>query len=113
MQDGQSSGPSLTAPSGDVLTGATISLSGSNFAPHATPQLSLCDADGNSCASNGFTANTLSIDAAGALTGTATVSPGSPTACTWSESSTGRVRQLHPSRSRTSCRPGRARRSAT
>jgi hypothetical protein len=76
VQDGQSSGPSLTAPSGDVLTGATISLSGSNFAPHATPQLSLCDADGNSCASNGFTANTLSIDAAGTLTGTATVSPG-------------------------------------
>ncbi|WTW95011.1 hypothetical protein OG216_17210 [Streptomycetaceae bacterium NBC_01309] len=75
VQDGQSSGPSLTAPSGDVRPGATIDLSGTNYAPNAVPQLTLCDADGNSCQTNGFTANTLSIDGSGKLTGTATVSP--------------------------------------
>ncbi|MEU8140024.1 WxL domain-containing protein [Streptodolium elevatio] len=75
VQDGQSSGPSLTAPSGEVRPGATIDLSGADYTPNATPHLTLCDAAGNACQTSGFATHTLVVDSAGKLTGTATVSP--------------------------------------
>ncbi|MGA4543040.1 hypothetical protein ACPA54_23920 [Uniformispora flossi] len=75
VQDGQSSGPSLTAPAGEIRPGSKIDLTGTHFAPGATPTVALCDADGNACAATGFTADTLAIDGTGRLTGTATVAP--------------------------------------
>lgn len=73
VEEGQAALPELDAPTGEAHPGWTLGLAGRNFAPNATPQLKLCNADGSNCLADRFTANTLAIDGAGKLTGTATL----------------------------------------
>ncbi|GAA4982405.1 hypothetical protein GCM10023205_59800 [Yinghuangia aomiensis] len=68
----QTSDPVLSGPP-ESHRGWEIELTGSGFAPNATPQLSLCAADGSNCDAGKFTANTLAVDAQGALSGKATL----------------------------------------
>ncbi|WP_345678853.1 hypothetical protein [Yinghuangia aomiensis] len=69
----QTADPVVTGPA-ESHAGWEIDLSGSNFAPNATPQLSLCGADGGNCDAARFASNTLAIDGQGKLTGKATLS---------------------------------------
>ncbi|MGR6997769.1 hypothetical protein ACU686_06045 [Yinghuangia aomiensis] len=68
----QTADPVLSGPT-ESHRGWEIALTGSGFAPNATPQLSLCAADGANCDAGKFTANTLAVDAQGALSGKATM----------------------------------------
>ncbi len=66
--------PVISAPA-ETHTGWEIDLTGSNFAPNATPQLSLCNGDGTNCLPERFASNTLAVDGEGKLTGKATLAP--------------------------------------
>ncbi|MEU8140022.1 hypothetical protein [Streptodolium elevatio] len=78
---GEPADPVLTGPAAPVTVGTAATLSGTGFAPNATPSVSLCDSNGSNCLAERFSANTLAINASGALSGTATlaasVTPGS------------------------------------
>lgn len=80
VEPGQAAQPVLDAPTGTATPGAEIGLTGRDFAPNATPQVSLCATDGGDCVAERFTTNTLAIDGSGALTGKAklagTLTPG-------------------------------------
>ncbi|MCF2530553.1 WxL domain-containing protein [Yinghuangia soli] len=65
----------LTAPGGDLHPGQPIALGGSKFTPNGAVQVQLCNGDGSGCAASRFTADTLAVDGAGVLTGTATLAP--------------------------------------
>ncbi|WP_436775528.1 WxL domain-containing protein [Yinghuangia sp. YIM S09857] len=75
VSGGAPADPVLTGPSAPVTVGLPATLSGTGFAPNATPSVSLCDADGSNCLAERFSANTLAIDASGVLSGTATLAP--------------------------------------
>ncbi|MGA4543044.1 hypothetical protein ACPA54_23940 [Uniformispora flossi] len=68
----QSEGPVLSGTT-ESHPGFDITLNGSNFAPNATPQLSLCQADGSQCDAGAFVSHALTIDGQGALSGKATL----------------------------------------
>ncbi|GAA4982412.1 hypothetical protein GCM10023205_59810 [Yinghuangia aomiensis] len=68
----QSTEPVLDGPS-DSMPGLTIDLTGHDFAPNATPQVSLCAADGSACDAAKIAGNTLVIDGQGKLSGKATI----------------------------------------
>ncbi|MGR6997781.1 hypothetical protein ACU686_06105 [Yinghuangia aomiensis] len=72
VQGQQTADPVVSGPA-ESHPGFEIDLTGSNFAPSATPQLSLCQSDGSQCDPNLFTSNTLAIDAQGKLSGKATL----------------------------------------
>ncbi|MFF7248134.1 hypothetical protein ACFZBU_29970 [Embleya sp. NPDC008237] len=63
----------LDAPTTDVRPGTAVPLSGAVWTPNATANVQLCDASGGGCNPGAFTAKTLVIDAAGNLSGTATL----------------------------------------
>ncbi|NUU20308.1 MAG: hypothetical protein HOV68_02155 [Streptomycetaceae bacterium] len=73
VEAGQAVPPTLNAPDAPVKPGDVIPLTGSKFAPNATPQLSMCNSDGSNCVASRFTANTLAIDGSGNLSGNATL----------------------------------------
>ncbi|MGA4543043.1 hypothetical protein ACPA54_23935 [Uniformispora flossi] len=73
----QTADPVISGPA-ESHRGWEIELTGGNFVPNATPQLSMCAADGSDCNPERFTANTLAIDGQGKLTGKATLT-GIPT----------------------------------
>jgi len=69
----------LVANPDTVYRGAPAPLSGTNWTPGATPLAALCDKgvpENNVCSANDVTASTLSIDASGNLSGTATLGIG-------------------------------------
>ncbi|MGW0661834.1 hypothetical protein [Streptodolium elevatio] len=74
VEGAQTADPVLNGPA-ESHRGFEIDLTGSNFAPSAVPQLSLCAPDGSNCSASSFTANTLAIDGQGKLTGKATLAP--------------------------------------
>ncbi len=65
--------PTLNVGAPSAHTGTEITLTGANFAPGATPSLTLCQSDGTGCVPTAFTAKNIVIDASGNLTGTATL----------------------------------------
>ncbi|WP_436775527.1 hypothetical protein [Yinghuangia sp. YIM S09857] len=73
VEPGQVDLPEVEAPGGEVRPGAQIALAGSKFTPNATPQVSLCQADGKDCQLTRFSSNTLVIDNEGKLSGNATL----------------------------------------
>lgn len=73
VQGGSGGSTTLTAPATAVRPSTSVTLSGSGFAPGGTPVASLCDAQGLGCDPSRFTADTLSIDSSGALSGSATL----------------------------------------
>ncbi|MYW02118.1 hypothetical protein [Streptomyces sp. SID3343] len=66
----------LSASPGSVEAGKETTLAGTNWTPGATATPSLCAVDGTACNPAGLSANTLSIAAGGALSGTVTVAAG-------------------------------------
>lgn len=70
VQGQQTADPVLNGPA-EGHAGFDIDLTGSNFAPNGTPQLTLCQADGSQCDAGGFESNTLAIDGQGKLSGKA------------------------------------------
>jgi hypothetical protein len=72
VQGQQTADPVVSGPA-ESHAGFEIDLTGSNFAPSATPQLSLCQSDGSQCDPTAFASNTLAIDAQGKLSGKATL----------------------------------------
>ncbi|UGQ14067.1 hypothetical protein LO772_10940 [Yinghuangia sp. ASG 101] len=65
--------PSLTAPTGVIRPGNAIALSGAGYVASAAAVPALCDASGGSCDTGLFTAHSLTISAAGVLSGSATL----------------------------------------
>jgi hypothetical protein len=67
----QTADPVVNGPA-ESHAGWEESITGANFAPNATPQVSLCAADGSNCDPSKVSANTLAIDGQGKLTGKVT-----------------------------------------
>ncbi len=67
--------PTLTVPTGVLRPGNAIALSGAGYVANAAAVPALCDASGGSCNTASFTANSLTVNASGVLSCSATLAP--------------------------------------
>ena len=67
---GQVELPTLDAADGEFKPGETVTLTGTKFAPNATPRVTLCDSAGLTCEKSRIAESALTINAQGDLSGT-------------------------------------------
>ncbi|WP_436775524.1 WxL domain-containing protein [Yinghuangia sp. YIM S09857] len=70
--------PTLNVGSPSAYTGTEITLTGTKYAPNATPSAQLCQADGTGCNALFFSSTNLAIDGSGNLSGKAKLATNVP-----------------------------------